>query len=244
MSSSRRNLIDPFRFAARGVLQAAVSQPHMRVHLVAAVLVATFGSAFSLGVAEQLALLSSVFLVPAAEVLNTALEAVVDLAGGRPDERARLAKDAAAGAVLVLAVGAAVVFALVVAFDWELLRSRWREASGALAMGAALAALSASLVFPFRRPRVLDWLATAGGTALLPPLALVSRNLVFAGVAGLAFAVCASAAFARRSERGAGEAPGPAPVDPPAGSRPGPPMPLEPGGAVSRAAPPPRRPAR
>jgi diacylglycerol kinase (ATP) len=168
----------------------------------------------------------------------------VDLAGCRPDDRARLAKDAAAGAVLVLAVGAVAVFALVVALDWELLRSRWREASGALAAGTALAALSACLVFPFRRPRWLDRLAAAGGGALLVPLALLSRNPVFAGAAGLALAVCASAAFARRAGRSAEDARGPAPLDPPVAFRPGPAMRVEPGGTVSRAAPPPRRPAR
>ncbi len=237
-------LLAPFRVAARGVVQAAVAQRHMRVHLIAAVLAATFAAAFPLGVAEQLALVTFVFLVPAAEVLNTALEAAVDLAGGRTDERARLAKDAAAGAVLVLAVGAAAVFALVVAFDRELLRSRWREASGALASGAALAALSACLVFPFRRPSWLDRLAAAGGAVLLLPLALASRNPVFAGVAALAFAVCAWAAFARRAGPAAGRAPGQAPLDPGAASPPGPRTPAEPGGAVSRAAPPPHRPAR
>ena len=192
-------LLAPFRFAARGVLQAAVSQRHMRVHLVAAVLVAAFGGAFARGVAEQLALLACVFLVPAAEVLNTAMEAAVDLAGGRPDERARLAKDAAAGFVLVLAVGAAAVFALVVSRDWALLRSRWREALPALALGLSLTALSAGLAFPFPRPSWLDRLAAAGGAILLLALGLSSRNPVFAGVAALAFAVCASAASARRA---------------------------------------------
>jgi diacylglycerol kinase (ATP) len=198
-SNGRGTLPEAFRFAGRGVLEAALSQRNMRLHLVAAVLVATFGSAFPLGVAEQLALLSSVFVVVAAEVLNTALEAAVDLAGDGPDERARLAKDAGAGFVLVLSVGAAVVFALVVARNWELLRSRWRDGGQALVLGLALASLSAWLVFPFRRPRWLDWLAFLGGSALLVPLALASRSLVFVAVAGLALAVCALAAFGRRS---------------------------------------------
>lgn len=195
----RITLLDAFRFAGRGVLDAARSQRSMRLHLLAAVLVATFGCAFPLGAAEQLALLASVFLVPAAEVLNSALEAAVDLASERLDGRARRAKDAAAGFVLVLAVGAVAVFALVVALDWDRLRSGWREALGALALGLSLAAISAWLVFPFRRPRWLDWAAALGAAALLPPLVLVARSLVFAGVAGLAAAVCALAALTRRS---------------------------------------------
>ena len=197
--SSRGTLPEAFRFAGRGVVEAARSQRNMRLHLVSAVLVATFGSAFPLGVAEQLALLWSVFLVVAAEVLNTALEAAVDLAGDGPDERARLAKDAAAGFVLVLALGAATVFALVVVRNWGVLRSGWRGALGTVVLGLSLAALSAWLVFPFRRPRWLEWLAALGGAALLVPLALASRSLAFVVVAALALTVCALAAFARRA---------------------------------------------
>lgn len=200
MSGDRRGtLLDAFRFAGRGVLEAARSQRSMRLHLVAAVLVATFGCAFPLGAAEQLALLASVFLVPAAEVLNTALEAAVDLASEGLDGRARLAKDAAAGFVLVLAVGAVAVFALVVALDWDRLRSGLPAALGPLALGLSLAAFSAWLVFPFARPRWLDWLAVLGAGSLLPPLAVVARSPVFAGVGGLAAAVCALAALTRRS---------------------------------------------
>jgi diacylglycerol kinase (ATP) len=100
-------LAGAFRFAWRGVLDVALSQRNMRLHLAAAALVAAFASAAPLGVAEQLALLASVFLVLSAEVMNTAIEAAVDLSTREGDERARLAKDAAAGAVLVLSVGAA-----------------------------------------------------------------------------------------------------------------------------------------
>ncbi len=195
--AGRGTLLGAFRFAGRGVLEAARSQRNMRLHLVAAVLVATFGSAFRLGVAEQLGLLTSVFLVVAAEVLNTSLEAAVDLAGDRPDERARLAKDAGAGAVLVASVGAAAVFVLVVARNWDLLRSAWREALGTLALGLTVAALSAWLVFPFRRPRWLDGLVALAGGALFLLMARASESLVFAAVAGLALAVCALAALGR-----------------------------------------------
>jgi diacylglycerol kinase (ATP) len=184
------------------VLDAALSQRNMRLHLVAAVLVAAFASAVPLSTAEQLALLASVFLVISAEVMNTAIEAAVDLATREPDGRARLAKDAAAGAVLVLAVGAATVFAVVLVRNWELMDSGWREAGRVLALGAALAALSAFLVFPFPRPGRLDLLAAVGGAALLLPIALLSRSLAFTAVAALAFAVCASAAFARRRRLG------------------------------------------
>jgi diacylglycerol kinase len=198
MSLERGTLGGSLQFAARGVLDAAVSQRNMRVHLVAAVLVATFGSAVPLGLAEQLALLVSVFLVLSAEVMNSAIEAAVDLVTGEPDERARRAKDAAAGAVLVLVAGALAVLALVLIRDWDLVRSAREGVARVLAVGLPLAVLSAFLVFPFGRPEGLDLLAAASGAALLLPLAIFSQSLVFTGLAAAAFAVCAAAAFARR----------------------------------------------
>lgn len=191
---------DAFRFAWRGVLDAALTQRNMRVHLPAAILVGAFGSAVPLAAAEQLALLACVFLVLAAEVVNTAIEAAVDLATREPSERARLAKDAAAGAVLVLSVGALAVLAVVLTRAWGFVRSSPLEVGRALAVGAALAAVSAWLLLPVRWTRGRVLLASAAGGALLLALALPSRSLVFAGVAALAFAVCAAAA-AYRSRR-------------------------------------------
>jgi diacylglycerol kinase (ATP) len=198
MSGERGTLGGSFQFAARGVLDVAATQRNMRIHLVAAVLVATFGSAVPIGLAEQIGLLLGVFGVLAAEVMNSAIEAAVDLVTGEPDERARRAKDAAAGAVLAAAGGALAVFAVVLIRDWELVRSARESMGRVFAVGLPLAVLSAFLAFPFRRPEGLDLLAAATGAALLLPMALFSQSLVFTGVAALAFALSAAAAFARR----------------------------------------------
>ena len=198
MSEERATVLGSFKFAARGVLDVAVAQRSMRVHLVAALLVATFGSAVPLGVAEQLALLLAVFAVLGAEVMNTAVEEVVDLVAAGEDERARRAKDASAGAVLVLAVGALAVLAVVLIRDWDLVQSGRSAVGKVAAVGLPLVLLSAFLVFPFRRAEGVDLLAAMAGAALLLPMALFSKSLVFTGVAALAFAMCAAAAFARR----------------------------------------------
>jgi diacylglycerol kinase (ATP) len=199
MARERGTTRGSFHFAARGVLDVALAQRNMRIHLVAAVAVATFGSAVPLGIAEQLALLLAVFGVLAAEVMNTALESAVDLTTGEEDERARRAKDAAAGAVLVVAVGAVAVFAVVLIRDWDLVQSARSAVGRVFAVGLPLVLLSAFLVFPFPRGEGVDLLAAMAGAALLLPLALFSKSLVFTGVAALAFAVCAAAALARRA---------------------------------------------
>ncbi len=198
MSGERGTLGGSFQFAARGILETVASQRNMHIHLVAAALVATFGSAVPLGLAEQLGLLVSIFLVLSAEVMNSAVEAAVDLITDEEDERARRAKDAAAGAVLLLAGCAVAVFAVILIRDWEMVQSARATVTRVFAVGLPLTVLSAFLVFPFQRPEGLDLLAATSGAALLLPMALFSQSLVFTAVAALAFALCAAAAFARR----------------------------------------------
>jgi len=198
MSGQRGTLGGSFQFAARGILETVAAQRNMHIHLVAAALVATFGSAVPLGLAEQLGLLISIFLVLSAEVMNSAIEAAVDLVTDQEDERARRAKDAAAGAVLLLAGCAVAVFAVILIRDWELVQSARSAVSRVFALGLPLTVLSAFLAFPFPRPEGLDLLAAISGAALLLPMALFSQSLVFTAVAALAFAFCATAAFARR----------------------------------------------
>jgi diacylglycerol kinase len=198
MSGERGTLGGSFSFAARGILEAVATQRSMHIHLVAAVLVATFGSAVPLGLAEQLALLLSVFLVLSAEVMNSAIEAAVDLVTTEEDDRARRAKDAAAGAVLLLAGGAVAVFAVILIRDWELVQSARAGVTRVFAVGLPLTVLTAFLAFPFPRPEGLDLLGATAGAALLLPMALFSQSLVFTAVAGLAFALASAGAFARR----------------------------------------------
>jgi diacylglycerol kinase (ATP) len=101
--------IDSANFAVEGILQAARTQRHFKFHLMVAFFV-LFGC-FMLGVEkhEFIAITLVTFLVIAAELLNSALETIVDLKVGENNDTARIAKDMAAGAVLVCATGALVV---------------------------------------------------------------------------------------------------------------------------------------
>jgi diacylglycerol kinase (ATP) len=105
--------IDSANFAVEGILHAARTQPHIKFHLIVAFIV-LFGC-FMLGVQryEFIAITLVTFLVIAAEMLNSALETIVDLNGNEKNDMARIAKDMAAGAVLVCAVGALVIGYLV-----------------------------------------------------------------------------------------------------------------------------------
>ena len=89
--------------ALRGCAHAWRTQAHLRFEgLVALVAI---GAALALGTGVAAIVLASA-LVLVAELVNTAVEATVDLVAPDPDPRAAVAKDVAAGAVLVAALGA------------------------------------------------------------------------------------------------------------------------------------------
>jgi diacylglycerol kinase (ATP) len=176
-----------FGHAWHGLVDAAVGERNMRIHLVAGVLAGAFATAAPLATVERALILLCIAVVIAAEAANTALESLVDLHGGAPSEPARIAKDAAAGAVLVLAVASVLVFALVVAGRWRQLFDGWRALILPGASGLGLAALAALLPLPARPlGRAATPLAVAGvipvtilarGSAC-PPCALVPAILV------------------------------------------------------------------
>ncbi len=105
----KRAFIGGFDHAWEGIVRAVRTQRNMRFHALAAVAVVVAGVLLRVGVVEFVVLLLAISLVMAMELVNTAVEAVVDLASPDFHPLAKIAKDAAAGAVLVASIGAAIV---------------------------------------------------------------------------------------------------------------------------------------
>lgn len=107
------SLFESFNHAAEGVVHALRTQRNLWVHftIAAAVLVAAVG--FGATKIELAVLLLAITFVLVAELVNTAVEAAVDVASTAFDPMAKLAKDIAAGAVLVAALNAVAVGYLV-----------------------------------------------------------------------------------------------------------------------------------
>ncbi|MDQ4029515.1 MAG: diacylglycerol kinase [Actinomycetota bacterium] len=107
------SLLESFNFAFEGIIHVLRTQRNMRVHFLAAagVLIA----AVSIGVErlELIALLISIAFVLIAEMINTAIEGTIDVSTTSFDPNAKLAKDIAAGAVLIATVTAVAVAYLV-----------------------------------------------------------------------------------------------------------------------------------
>ncbi|MBB6729705.1 diacylglycerol kinase family protein [Cohnella sp. CBP 2801] len=85
----------------------------MKFHLLASAIVAIAGAVLRVDAGEWLWLLSAIAAVWVTELLNTGVERAVDLASPDDHELAKIAKDAAAGAVLVASLYAAAVGVIV-----------------------------------------------------------------------------------------------------------------------------------
>ena len=109
----KSNFWRSFVFAGQGVWHAVRHQRNMRVHLVAAVAAVVAGLVLKISAVAWACVLLAIGLVLTAEMLNTVVESLVDLYTDEYHPLAKIAKDTAAGAVLVsslaaLAVGLAV----------------------------------------------------------------------------------------------------------------------------------------
>lgn len=96
-------------YAIEGILHSAKTERHLRYHLYAAASVLLLS--YIIGVSRQdfLVIALVTIIVILAELLNTAIEAVTDLLSPEKTEKAKVAKDVAAGAVLITALGAATI---------------------------------------------------------------------------------------------------------------------------------------
>lgn len=109
------DFIDSIRLACRGIADALLTEPHLRIHAVAATLVVALGMLLELPYVDFLLLLVAIALVLITELLNTAVELALDVASPTFHPVVRRAKDIAAGAVLVAAITSAVIGGVVLA---------------------------------------------------------------------------------------------------------------------------------
>lgn len=101
-------LYKSFGYAFEGIFTGVKKERNMKIHCTAAVIVVILGFLLQLSAIEWCICLVLFGLVMALELVNTAVEAVVDLVTEERKPLAKIAKDTAAGAVLIAAIMAAV----------------------------------------------------------------------------------------------------------------------------------------
>ena len=108
-----RLVLRSFVFAFAGIATLLRTQRNAQVHVTITCAVIIAGFALQVSAGEWVALVLSIALVLALEAVNTAIEAVVDLVSPQPHPLAKRAKDVAAGAVLLSAIGTALVACII-----------------------------------------------------------------------------------------------------------------------------------
>ena len=104
-----RKWIESANYAIEGILHAAKTERHLRYHFYAAVLILLLSLILGITRSEFIAIAIVAIIVLSVEMLNTAIEATVDIIFKEYDNRAKIIKDIAAGAVLTASIGSAVV---------------------------------------------------------------------------------------------------------------------------------------
>lgn len=103
------NFIDAWKNAINGIIYATTTQGNIKKQLIIAVAVVIISLFFNLNKAEFLIFLFTIILIIFAEMVNTAIETVVDLYVDVYHPKAKIAKDVAAGGVVITAINAIIV---------------------------------------------------------------------------------------------------------------------------------------
>ena len=106
-------LYKSFGYAFQGIFNAIRTERNIKIHCAAAILVTIFGIWLQISKTEWMICFILFGLILALELVNTAVEATVDLFTEERKPLAKKAKDAAAGAVLIVAIFAAVIGILI-----------------------------------------------------------------------------------------------------------------------------------
>jgi diacylglycerol kinase (ATP) len=108
-------LLDSFNYAFEGIIHVLRTQRNLRIHFVIAIAVIAAAAAFGVDRIELICLLLAIAFVLVAEMVNSAIEGAIDVSTTSFDPNAKLAKDIAAGAVLISTITALAVGYLIFA---------------------------------------------------------------------------------------------------------------------------------
>ncbi len=98
-----------FRYAFTGIAHAFRTQPNLWIHSVAIVITIAAGFLLRINSVEWIFIIAAIGVVITTEIINTAIEELVDLVSPERHEKAGIVKDLAAGAVLIAAIMALII---------------------------------------------------------------------------------------------------------------------------------------
>lgn len=109
MDNKNKKIINSFKYAFSGIFLAIKQERNMKIHILAMILVIILGISLKINTVEWITCIILFGIVISAEMFNTAIETVVNMIMPEKNEKAKIAKDVSAGAVLINAIASAII---------------------------------------------------------------------------------------------------------------------------------------
>ena len=104
-----KKIINSFKYAIEVIWTSFKTERNMKIHIFIMILVIIAGIILKINKSEWIICIILFAIVIGSELFNTSIETIVDLVMPEKNEKAKIAKDVSAGAVLVVAIGAAII---------------------------------------------------------------------------------------------------------------------------------------
>lgn len=104
-----KKIRNSFKYAIEGIWTSFKTERNMKIHIFIMILVIIEGIILKINKSEWIICIILFAIVIGSELFNTSIETIVDMVMPEKNEKAKIAKDVSAGAVLVVAIGAAII---------------------------------------------------------------------------------------------------------------------------------------
>jgi len=111
--SKKRTTANSFKYAFNGIKTALKNEPNFRIHAIASIVIVILGFYFQITKNDWLILTLTISSVIILELINTSIEAIVDLISPKIHPLAKIAKDVSAAAVLISSLAAIIIGAII-----------------------------------------------------------------------------------------------------------------------------------
>ena len=104
-----KKIRNSFKYAIEGIWTSFKTERNMKIHIFIMILVIIAGIILKINKSEWIICIILFAIVIGSDLFNTSIETIVDMVMPEKNEKAKIAKDVSAGAVLVVAIGAAII---------------------------------------------------------------------------------------------------------------------------------------
>lgn len=104
-----KKIRNSFKYAIEGIWTSFKTERNMKIHIFIMILVIIAGIILKINKSEWIICIILFAIVIGSELFNTSIETIVDMVMPEKNEKAKIAKDVSAGAVLVVAIGAVII---------------------------------------------------------------------------------------------------------------------------------------